>query len=462
MLVIVGMGAVPATARADCTGPFGIGGEESEPPIVATPGAGMAGFFDPTPGPTANAPGDPFAPNSGITIYERYGFAGQGWAVYDLGCLGSYKDPMIWVDTNFGNALMGLASAYVALASSLNQAVTSPDFLSTLDPVIRDSTTAIFNGGFLPWAGLSIALLGIWIIGKAAGADLAIVVKAAGWALLVLALVGTVLLYPLAAGKTADDALVSTIGRMNAGFTGKADVADNSRKHTGLVVDALLYRQTLRGWFGDADSTTARTYGPKLFRASALTWRESRLQGKARQKLIETRQKEWKRVAEEVKERDPDAYRHLTGRAKSRVGVGALAAFSAMILCTFELFTSLYIVYALLLVRGAVMLMPVLAIGGLWLSGSSIISGSATFVGRALLTSVMYSAANGISVLLARYTIGSDHLPLWLSLIIYGVGFIVLFFSVRRLRGGNRGGGIGRWILGAVLLYRVRRWLGGH
>ena len=84
------------------------------------------------------------------------------------------------------------------------------------------------------------------------------------------------------------------------------------------VEESILYRAWLAGTLGSPDSATAEKYGPDLFRAQALTWREASIleadpeQGK---QIIEEKKQAWEDVAGKIQDEDPEAYEYLTGQA---------------------------------------------------------------------------------------------------------------------------------------------------
>src|SRR6185369_3411665 len=77
------------------------------------------------------------------------------------------------------------------------------------------------------------------------------------------------------------------------------------------VTDTMLYRNYLRGLLGSADSTTAKKYGYALYNSRSLTWVEAgdvRRDPKLRDSIMQRKNNNWMKLAEQIKTEDPEAY----------------------------------------------------------------------------------------------------------------------------------------------------------
>ncbi len=409
------------------------------PPATQVAGTGVSGgFIDPPPA-AAPPPGDPFGSHPTTTVYDQYGYAGMTWGTYDLGCEANPANlpgaTSAAFDTTVGNVIFGFAKVIVATTNTVHNWVSPPSWMAGLDPMVTQATRCLRNALFTPWVGVMVAVLALTLLFKATRADLPGIVTAGGWALIVLGLVAGLTSYPAWAGHQSDVILTSTISSLDAGFTGPAGEARASRAHASLLVDAVLYQQWLRGEFGSSTSATATTYGPQLFQAGALTYRQSRLPPKALASLVAGKQAQWAKIASKVQDSDPAAYQVLQGKAGVRIGTAALTVLVAVITCTFDLVASMVIMFALLLVRVSVIVLPAVAVIGLHHSQRHTITGLLTRAAGIMYSAVLWSAAAGVDQIATKALLGNDLLPLPLALLLLAILPIALAIAVRKARG---------------------------
>src|SRR4029453_13701346 len=75
------------------------------------------------------------------------------------------------------------------------------------------------------------------------------------------------------------------------------------------ATETMLYRNWLRGLLGSADSETAKKYGRALYDARSLSWVEAerlRTNPADRDATIAAKNKQWEKVAEQIKQEDPE------------------------------------------------------------------------------------------------------------------------------------------------------------
>src|SRR5262249_33903427 len=228
--------------------------------------------------------------------------------------------------------------------------------------------------------------------------DFGSAVTAVAWALVVLALVAGVTAYPPWAARQGTSLMAGTIHAMDAGFVGQRSAAAAADAHASLLgaaglVSAVLYRAWLAGEFGDATSPQARHFGPLLFQAQALTWRQA-AGGQAELTATENaKEKQWTAIAAQVKSADPAIYPDLQGTQGSWLGIGAVALIDSVIVSAFDIFASLVIVVAELLVLLVTILLPALALVGLHHDLRFAITGLLSRVAGMLGSAVLYSIA---------------------------------------------------------------------
>ena len=185
-----------------------------------------------------------------------------------------------------------------------------------------------------PGSPLVLAALGVFIIFKARRASMATSAAAIGWALIVVLVTTALFRWPTEAGEAADSTVTGTLGAV-------VERTRRQRARRGAAVprsprtshESIFYRAWLAGTLGSPDSATARKYGPELFRAQALTWREAALlRARPRRwpRVIEKKKEAWKETADKIQDEDPEAYEYLTGRrSETRIGYAVLSATAA-------------------------------------------------------------------------------------------------------------------------------------
>ncbi|MFI1831312.1 hypothetical protein ACH41E_33435 [Streptomyces sp. NPDC020412] len=422
-----------------------ITGDCKRAPELDGPGEGAAGWFDsgPSKAPAARTPDVGY-------LYEQYGFGGLTWHTYDLGCGGDLRDPESSTDTWIANAIFGVTKSWTAFTTSLRQQATGEhDFLDELDPVIEQATRGVRDAVFNNWIGTSVVLLGAVIVFQARKRDVSGVVSQVGWALLVMAIATGVASYPVQASKFADDALNTVITTIDQSFAnvdlstdqnGPEAVpasatapANQMTAHGNMLIRHTLYQHWLRGALGDPNSDVAKKYGPQLLDAQALTWSEDRLPPEQRQKVVEEKQKRWEEIASKVKEEDPSAYGHLTGKKGERVGQAFLSLLSAASANLFSNAADVIIVGAKVMIRFVVVMLPAIAVVGLHRRMAGTMKTGLHSLMAACINVPIFATAAAVDVLAVR-TIMGQGLPAWLKILLLLLITWVLWRIVKPLR----------------------------
>jgi hypothetical protein len=432
-------------------------GDCKDAPVPDTPGSGIAGFFDRPPRQLPPAE-DPFGPGATTTIYEQYGYAGLRWRTYDLGCgPDAMRNPDAVIGTAVSNWMMQIPLAVSAATGSLTKVAFHPTFLQTFNPVVEKVSTTLHTSLFASWVPLVLALLGGLIVVTARRAALSSTASAVGWALIVMMVATALFRWPLAAGQFADNLVGGTLGQAVGQLDGTDVTDDPGIAVASHVEESILYRSWLAGTLGSPDSETARKYGPDLFKAQALTWREADLvqrdpeKGKA---LIEYKQNKWKEIAAKIQKEDPDAYENLTGkRSETRVGYAILSSLATLLSLPFLMASSLLMLGCFIIVRLAVMIFPVFAILGMFPQSRGIVLGLGRGVGAAVVNAIIFGIGAGVTVaVLGILFHPGNGTPGWLSLILMPLFSFIMWAALKPFRrlttmvGSNRdhlGDGIG-------------------
>jgi hypothetical protein len=423
--------AVPGVAWADL--------DCKESPTPDVPGQGLTGFFQRAPDPLPPEE-DPFAPGAWTTIYEQYGYAGLRWHTYDLGCgPDAARHPDAVIGTALSNWLLNLPITLAALTGAVTDVAFAPRFLDTFDPLIGQVSSTLYLRLFAAWVPLVLAVIGFLLVLRARRAQLSTAAAAIGWALLVLVAAATLFRWPVHAGHLADDTVTSSLGSVVRGLNGTHAEVPPGVAAASLVHEQILYRNWLAGQLGSADTATARRYGPQLFDAQALTWREARVlqtDPEAGRRIIEAKRERFGQIADRIRDTDPAAYEHLTGkRADTRVGFAFLTTLAIFLGLPFLLAASLLLLGSYLIVRLAVMLFPALAILGLFPPARGVLVGTGRVVGAALVNAVIFGIGaavtiTGIGVILDP----ASRLPGWLTVVLLPLFTIMMWFLLKPFR----------------------------
>jgi len=410
-----------------------------EAPTPDSPGQGISGFFAGVPD-ELPPEGDPFEEGSNTTIYEQYGYGGLRWRTYDLGCgPDAMRQPDAVIGTAVSNWIMQAPIAMTALTGSVTEVAFQPTFLGAFDPIIKQVSTALHEDLFKSWVPAVLALLGGAVIFMARRSALATTAAAVGWALIVVILATALFRWPIAAGNAADSTVTGTLGAAVGRLDGHASGTDPGVAVASHVEESILYRSWLAGTLGSADSETARKYGPDLFKAQALTWREAAAAWKdpdAGKKLIEAKKKQWEEIAEKIKEEDPEAYEYLTGsRSDSRVGYAMLAALGTFLALPFLLLSALLMLGCFLIVRLAVMLFPAFAVLGAFPTSRGLVTGLGRTVAAAIVNAIIFGIGAGVTIaVLGVLFHPGGGTPGWLGLVLMPLFSFIMWQALRPFR----------------------------
>lgn len=408
-------------------------------PVPDMPGQGIAAFFSGTPD-QLPPEGDPFAKSANTTIFEQYGFAGIRFGNYDLGCgPDAARDPSAVVGTAMANWILQLPLALTALTSSITGFAFDPTFLSTFDPVITQVSGALHRSIFATWLPLVLAVLGFGIVLKARRAALATTAAAVGWSMFVVLLATALFRWPIHAAHLADDTVTGTLGAAVSALDGTSANVDPGTAVASQVESAILYRAWLAGTLGSADSATARRYGPDLFRAHALTWREAAAIQKdpgAADAIIGAKKDLWKQTASKIEASDPEAYEYLTGRrSETRVGYAVMAMVATFLALPFLLFSSLLLLGCFMIVRLAVMMFPAFATLGAFPTARGLVIGLGRTVGAAVINSVIFGVGAGVTIMVLGLLFAPGQgTPGWLGLILMPLFTFIMWMALRPFR----------------------------
>jgi hypothetical protein len=307
---------------------------------------------------------DPFD-DDGVTLESTYGTTPQLWT-YDNGCTGQF---VAGAGTAIGNILLQVSGAIPNWTHALLAAVVDPDSpVRALDNPVVDATRAVTDGVWRPWITIAVLLVAATAIWRARTGHIAGSATAVAWAGVVL--LGTTLLisYPAESVRLVDDGVRNTVTLIATGFEdhpapGEDPAVAAINGQMDEVVRSTQYRTWLTGALGDADSATAREYGPGLFRATHFTFDEYETyrsdpkgEGKA---IVEEKQDAFKTIADQIDREDSVAYVYFKGEHwGQRATAGLINLVAVIVTCGYLLIAGLAILLAFVLIRLIVPLAP--------------------------------------------------------------------------------------------------------
>jgi hypothetical protein len=410
-------------------------------PTPEIPGRGLTGFFESEPERIPEA-ADPFALDSSTSIYEQYGYAGLRFSNYDLGCGPDLaRSPDATVGTTIANWVLTFPKATIAATGALLDAAYDPTFLGVFDPLVDTVTDALRRSVFEQWVVLVLAAIGALIIWRSRRAPLASTASAIGWALLVMIIATVLFRWPVEAGQVADRTVTTSLTAVTGALNGTSGEEETSagKEATANLHESLLYKAWLGGTFGDANSEVARTYGPKIFDAQALTWAQAEIlrnDPERGERIIKAKNQEFEEAAEAVAKQDPDAYEYLVGRrSDNRVGYAVLAALATLCAVPFLLLSGLLVIGALIIVRLGVMLFPAIATLGMFPTMRQLVIGAGNTMASAVLNAVIFGIGSAVMIRAMGVILDpATGLPPWLNIILILLLTIVMWAALRPFR----------------------------
>lgn len=396
----------------------------TQAPPPDDPASGMAGMV------SARTAADL---RSGITDRAtQYGVAGYRLSTYGQGCAAQVTQPVGNLKTEVADAEFWLAAAIIGSGDTLRERAYTPGSTwGFMDGLLTGVVDKTFRWVFGPWGIVTLIVTGLWLMWRAHRANLSESLHTIGWALTVAALTTAVYFWAPWIAHTADqlgaqgiDVAHSATGQppesvpadrcISPDLDACVDHRTPAGRAAAKTVDAILYRNWLRAELGSADSQTAQTYGPLLYDAQTLTWGESANMASdpaMRKTIVDMKADRWHTVAAQVKAEDPVAYEHLQGsHGMDRVAAGAVALVSAVFFSAFDVLASIVILFGFLVVRLALMALPVLGAFGMFRPASGMFRSAVNAAVGALWNVIVFAALSGL-YLSATAVVLSSALP---------------------------------------------------
>lgn len=469
------------TNFADCLDELPTEAEEAckVTPVPSSPDSGMAGWFAESSEPDKD---------EGLGYYTRYGYAGYQLPTYGQDCF----DQVVPDGSDAANALANLefnvATAVTGATNSMRQAAWEPEGLwGWSHEFMETGSQVVFEQVFSVFGAVTIGIVGLYLLWRSRQADMSLAVTTAGWAILILVLVTAVARWPVESAGWADRGLTAGLNISQNLIADPAaegclnepgidedeydeiadlypddciDTRSASVKASDMAVGDILYQSWVRAVLGqneqvdysmeDGDpevdddgnlvvnnSNIAYKYGPALYDAQALSWSEAeRAQNdpEVRARIIEEKQQQWRDVAAAIEREDPEAYEHLTGsRGWERTGTGMLGFLTALFFALFDLTASILIILGFLIVRFAVIALPIIGTIALLRPANAGFKRLVNAVLAAIINVIVFAVA-AVLYLFAASRILDAALPAWLQVVLIGLMGVAAWLLLRPYR----------------------------
>jgi hypothetical protein len=434
----VGRLADVGAARAQCL----------MPPTPSAPDSGLAGWFAERPE-SSTLPG----PQG---IYSLYGYAGYSYTTYDLdsGCASTLIDPDYKFETTVANGEFMIATAVIGASNALRERAWDPQALwGWADPLVQQATRAVYEKVFSVFGIITLAIVGLYLLWRSRQAEMGAATTTAGWAILVMVAVTAIAAWPVRSANIADQSLVTTLGVVHDAVGPRAHTpttcddptpgaCEDNRppavRASDTATETMLYRNWLRGMLGSADSVTAQRYGRALYDAKSLTWDEAqriRDNPETRDATIKAKNTQWEKVAEQIKQEDPEAYEYLQGvNGMDRIGAGFIAVLASIMFAMFDLTASILVLLGFLIFRWAVIAAPILGTIGLLRPASSGIRRLGNAVVAAIFNIAIFGTGAAIYLFAVDLIMNTASLPGWLQVVLVWLVGVVGWLLLRPYR----------------------------
>ena len=420
------------------------------PPTPSTPDSGLAGWFAEEP---ASADGLGYD-----GLYSKYGYAGYSYTTYDLdsGCASTLIDPDYKFETTVANGEFMIATAVIGASNALRERAWEPQTLwGWADPLVDQATKAVYEKVFSVFGVITLAVVGLYLIWRSRQADMGAATTTAGWAILVMVAVTAIAAWPVRSASLADQTLITGLGvvhdavgpRVHNTPAGQCDdptpgACDDNRppavRASDTATETILYRNFLRGLLGSADSETAKKYGLALYDAKSISWQEAeklRANPQTRDALIKQKNTQWEKVAEQIKQEDPEAYQYLQGvNGMDRIGAGFIAVLASVMFAMFDLTASVLVLLGFLIFRWAVIAAPILGTVGLLRPASAGIRRLGNAVVAAIFNIVIFGTGAAIYLFAVDLIMNTPSLPGWLQVVLVWLCGVVGWLLLRPYR----------------------------
>jgi len=349
-----------------------------------------------------------------------------------------------------------IATAVIGASNAIRERAWDPQSLwGWADPLVQQATRAVYEKVFSVFGVITLAIVGLYLLWRSRQADMGAATTTAGWAILVMVAVTAIAAWPVRSANLADQSLITSLGvvhdavgpRAHNTPPGQCDdptpgACDDNRppavRASDTATETILYRNFLRGLLGSADSETAKKYGLALYDAKSISWQEAeklRANPQTRDALIKQKNAQWEKVAEQIKQEDPEAYQYLQGvNGMDRIGAGFISVLASLMFAMFDLTASILVLLGFLIFRWAVIAAPILGTVGLLRPASAGIRRLGNAVVAAIFNIAIFGTGAAIYLFAVDLIMNTASLPGWLQVVLVWLCGVVGWLLLRPYR----------------------------
>ena len=385
-------------------------------PNPERPDLGFVGALDPSQQLALH--GDPGS------VYFDYRYAGLTWHVYNPNCdsISAVTGSNSQIDTWFGNQLFNVAKVMVGATNGLHYVITGNLLTGPLDDIVANGTKALYNGVFAPLLALAALGLAMLLFRQIWKGDLAAIGHRTTWALAGLWLASAAYLTPLVYTEVLDKVLIFGTSEIQAGFLSEVGLGSSANSLPTMLHTNVVYRNWLRGEFGDPDAPQAQQFGKDLVAAQAFSIAEVKAGKDADPNNTNAKKQQFV----DIRGKLGNVTGNFDGTDGSRIGDGFLALFQALAFSLFQLLAKAAILLAQVLLRMVVLAAPLIGLASIVFPDLLRKIGRAA--GAALLNVVVISALAGVDTLVLVWIFDPAHgLPLLAQILLAGLVTLAFF-----------------------------------
>nr|WP_205861079.1 DMT family transporter [Planosporangium flavigriseum] len=417
-------------------------------PTPGAPDSGMAGWFASPSDERLRKLGKPH-------LYTDYGYAGYDYTTYDIGCAQTVMHPDYKFENTVANGEFMVATAIIGASNALRERAWDPKTMwGWADPLVEKATKGVYDRVFTVFGAITLAVIGLYLLWRSRQSDMSSAMTTAGWAVLVMVVVTALAHWPTWSANIADKTLIGSLNVIHEAVGPPSDVpqgpcpdpapgaCDDHRppavRASDTAAEGMLYRNWLRGTLGSADSQTAQKYGLVLYDAKSFSWgdiKKIREHPDVRQANIDRKQKNWMKVAEQIKEEDPEAYEYLQGtKGMERIGAGFIAILASLFFAMFDIIASILVLLGFLIFRWAVIATPILGTVGLLRPAAGGLRRLANAVVAAIFNIIIFGTGAAIYLFAVDLVMSTASLPGWLQVVLIWLTGVVGWLLLRPYR----------------------------
>src|SRR5213078_2742319 len=138
-------------------------------------------------------------------LYSDYGYAGYSYTTYDIGCTPTLMHPDYKFENTIANGEFLVATSVVGASNGLRDKAWNPQSMwGWSNPLVEKATDATYHRVFTVFGGITLAVIGLYLLWRSRQSDMNNTTTTAGWAILVMVAITAIAAYPVRSAQLAD------------------------------------------------------------------------------------------------------------------------------------------------------------------------------------------------------------------------------------------------------------------